>query len=820
MLARRARARRELEGCWSVLWGVVDAQMPKLLGQALIRRDGDDGAPLDVMAGRDREFASALANVLSVEFKAALDEYVSLPAAPSGKAAKVALSLVDFEEVEFLTLVERAAARIRNSTEGEYEPLRLRVAGMSGEVDLRDGEFPFRPAMFCRAVSGAMQQCGLQPEQRLKLLPRFDRPLAGVVGACYAELDRHLAERGHGANVQALGGRATLLRRLARGSSTRGGGMDTRALDTNFTDTPWMDGGGDGSAIRSGAQAEEILRVLYQRLQVPAMPAPMLAMPGTAGFMAVPAGMGAVAAQPLPGAAFTNAGAPTVPLLAPQGPGVAVGVPGTAGYAPGVVTVAAAGYVDPGLIGAIHNIQRLSAMAMAAAEEPDKPLDAAVEASELRDKLAERATRQVDKLTIEIVGLLFDRIERDKHVPPRIKELLLRLQFPIIKAALTDPELFVAADRAPRLLIDRIASTAVGWTDEGEQNQRYLAQVQKAVTTVLTSVEEGLGAFEQALAEFEAYLAEEHSGDDDPVARAKRALADAENREIMAINATIKIRSVFDGVQLESYLREFLLQTWVRVLVAAWLKDGGEEPTMRRYLGIVPDLVWSVQPKIEISDRKRLVVAIPTVLGALREGLLLIDWPADKTQEFFGRLMHSHAHAVKALEMAHGLAAPVVEPQAMRAQLDGLKMSAELLPEAADSIRVDGAVVRQVLAAQHLSVDHLDAPQGGAAVNTSVSDEELDRLIASWRRGDWFDLKIGDRRERVQLRWISLRRTLYLFTPAQGERSHSLAPEAMRAHLRSGDLLPVESAPLFERAVQGMMVRLQNAADGVAAGAS
>lgn len=816
MLARRAHARNELDACWTVLWGAVDAQWPRILGEALMRRGGDDDTPLDAVVGREREFTAAFAGALRSEFKTALDGYVSPPAAPAGKKEKLALSLVDFDEVELSTVVERAAARIRNATEDEYRALRLRVAGMSGEVDLRDGEFPFRPALFSRAVNDALEKCKVAQEQRLKLLPRFDRPLSAVVGACYAAIDHQLAQGGHSANVQASGGRATLLRRLARGSPSRLG-AETRPLEQGFGDTPWGGEAAEGSAIRSGAQAEEILRALYQRIRAPVA---MVGLPGgVGGPVAAPLGLATAAVQPVGGAAFTAAGVPAAPLLAPQGAAIAMAPGAAAGYAPGVPTEAAASYVAPGLIGAIHNIQRLSAMAMAAPDEPDKPLDVAVYAGELRDKLAERATRRVDKLTIEIVGLLFDRIERDKHVPARIKELLLRLQFPIIKAALTDPELFVAADRAPRLLIDRIASTAVGWTAEGEQNQRYLEQVQKAVAMVLTSVEEGLGAFEQALAEFEAYLAEEHSGDEDPVARAKRALADAENREIMAINATIKIRSVFDGVQLESYLREFLLQTWVRVLVAAWLKDGGEEPTMRRYLGIVPDLVWSVQPKIDPSDRKRLVVAIPTVLGALREGLLLVDWPAEQTQEFLGRLMRSHAHAVKALEMAHGLAAPVVEPQALRAQLDGLRMSAEPLPEAADSIRVDAGVVRQVLAAQHVAVDYLDAPQG-AAVDDSISDAELDRLIASWRRGDWFDLKLGASRERVQLRWISPRRSLYLFTPAQGERSHSLAPEAIRARLRSGELLPIEAAPLFERAVQGVMVRLQNAAGGVAAGAA
>jgi hypothetical protein len=68
--------------------------------------------------------------------------------------------------------------------------------------------------------------------------------------------------------------------------------------------------------------------------------------------------------------------------------------------------------------------------------------------------------------------------------------------------------------------------------------------------------------------------------------------------------------------------------------------------------------------------------------------------------------------------------------------------------------------------------------------------------------------------ERVRLRWISPRRTLYLFTPADGRQAHSLSPQTLRGYLRSGRMQPVESVPLFERAVHAVMQDLQGAAVG------
>ncbi|MCX8005761.1 MAG: DUF1631 family protein, partial [Burkholderiaceae bacterium] len=444
--------------------------------------------------------------------------------------------------------------------------------------------------------------------------------------------------------------------------------------------------------------------------------------------------------------------------------------------------------------------------------------DAGIDPALLRAKVADKATKQIDKLTIEIVGLLFDRINQDKHVPPKIKELLQRLQFPLIKVALTDPELFVSPHQPARELLDRIAATSIGWTEQGEHNQRYLAEVQKAVHTVLAATEEGLAPFQRALEGFEKYLQEESTRDDDPVARAKRALAEAEELEVLAINATIKIRSAFDGVLLESYLREFLLETWTRVLVAASLREKSEPGLMRKYLSIVPDLVWSVQPKINPEDRKKLVTTIPPVLTALREGLRLIDWPQEKVNAFFGRLMNSHAQAVKALELAHGAAPPpAVEVSTLRIKLDGLQLAPDpkAAPPAGEELPVNDDMVKHALALNRAEVNYLTAehtiPLG--------EDAQLDRQIAGFKRGDWFDLRIGGRTERVQLRWFTPRRALYLFAAPEGARTHSLTPATLRQYLREGRIAPVEGVPLFDRALREMMDELQRmSGDAVPAG--
>ncbi len=813
-VSRRPGARRLLEDCWTSIRNAVEPRITDVLLEALgpiARSENEDVArPAKIVLSRDRAFVQAYSDALQNEFKTAVADFVAHRVAEVKSPERRSLSLIDYGDMEFSTLIESSGARIRNAVDDEYTSVKLRVANLVREPDLRDGDHPFRPGMFLRAAHQALEKVGVPKEDLLRLTHCFDAPLIGPVRAAYAAVDHHLAAQGVSAELA----RTTITRNTVMGRSTGLGRNSMLGVPTTTGFGAPLTGG--GMHFAGGLSAEQVLQGLYQRMQL--LPSAGYAATGMMGDPRQAAPGHYVPAPTLGGTSALRAmqalqGMPTM-QGAPTLPGGGFGLPPLPA-APTAAGGGAAMLIEPGLLNALNEIQKLGALAMSAVQMGRPAPDAAINVAELRGKLTETASKQVDKLTIEIVGLLFDRINQDKHVPEEIKHLLQRLQFPLIKVALTDPELFVSPQHPARLLLDRIASTSIGWTREGEDNQRYLAEVQKVVHAVLAATEDGLGAFEKALAAFEQYLADEKTRDDDPVARAKRALAEAETREVMAINATIQVRSAFDGVQIESYLREFLLETWVRVLVAASLREKDKPGQVQRYLRIVPDLVWSVQPKINPEDRKRLVGVIPPVLATLREGVMLIDWPQPKMQEFFSKLMNSHALAVKALELAHGSPGAAFEPSTLSIKLDGIRFDAE--PPAAEGaapLQVSDDVVRHVIAEKHVPVNHLTLPPDAVATAVGPDDAQVDAIIARWKRGDWFNLRVGDVTERVRLRWISPRKTLYLFTPADGRQAHSLSPETLRGYLRSGRMQPVESVPLFERAVHAVMQDLQGAAVG------
>ncbi len=769
----------------------VRAQFDPLLTEAAREAiqaiDADDSASTTLKKSvrrllvDQREFSNAFFAAVDKHIDTAIDDLFTVgkdkpAAAPSSNA--LSLSLVEYDEMEEAMVIDRFSSRIRNAADSSFTPLTQRLAKALQIPGLGDRENPFHPVRFCRALGDAIDKLGFKGDQRHSVLKAFDVSLLKPLVAVYTALNNDLEGKGVQEGSAAAPFKPTGFRNTMLGGAG-GPGRTTQ--------------GGHTPGSMTGNTAEQLLSALYQRMQVPtvpggARPMPHSQLPGTALFERAEA----ITGSPMMSPGFVITGAASMPIAA--------GTP---------VQFAT---IDPGLLASINEVQRLNAMAtMSGKSGAAAQLISERDEAHLRQHVSEKATKQIDKLTIELVGMLFDRIHQDKHLPAEIKTAISRLQFPIMKVALADSDLFVSPVQPARRLMDRIASTGIGWRSEGEDNVRYLSEVNKAVNTVVVAINEGPPIFEKALSEFEQYLAEERTRDDDPVTRAKRALEEAETREIMAINAAIGIRRAFDGVQIESYLRDFLLENWVKVMVAATLRERTQPSFAKKFRDVVPDVVWSVQPKINPDDRKRLVKTIPAVLSTVREGLQLIEFSAAQSQEFFSRLMASHAQAVKALEVAYGTGAPM-DPAAFKRSFDEVKI-VEPPPVAQDEpdqqLTITPEVVRSAVAANHAEVNLLEAPltvQPEEMIPVEkLSDQGIDQMINSWQRGTWFDLWTGEQTERVRLRWISPRRNFYLFTSADTGKAHSLAPLILHSYIRAGRIHTAERAPLFERVVDDMM---------------
>src|SRR5207249_353453 len=109
----------------------------------------------------------------------------------------------------------------------------------------------------------------------------------------------------------------------------------------------------------------------------------------------------------------------------------------------------------------------------------------------IRAAVADRVTNPTDKITIDVIALLFDYIFRDPSIPESLRRLFGRLQVPILKAALLDRDVAAAlvaeeseADRTHvrTLIRDKLAGITVPFEVRGFAETiwaDYLTQVRQ-----------------------------------------------------------------------------------------------------------------------------------------------------------------------------------------------------------------------------------------------------------------------------------------------------------------------------------------------------
>ena len=680
------------------------------------------------------------------------------------------LSLVEAVGDDDTLIVDKSAGKLAGRLDEVMGDLNLvigHIAGKGGAVKSADNPLGPQPAV--QALLAAAQDQAVEVELRPLLLASFEAPLAEALKSVAQALLEHYARHGVGARAVR---RALAAARPARSDN----GPSTQFPNSGFGNS----GFGNSQFGNSQFQNSQFQNSQFGNTQAggPATLTP-----------SAPAAMAAEALNQIVTRLQSNSHGTRMPALPPAGPPARE------------------------LIQSVEELQKLNLEAEGGGRIA---LAAAGSIATWRDQLVGNTDRTVDKLTIEIVGMLFDHVMADAHVPAEVKARISRLQFPVLKAALMDAAFFASSAHPARKLIDRIAGTSAGWEPYGDDNQHYLREVDRVVHEVLEKFAGDVALFERLFVEFDQFVGEINPAESDPVARAKLALEAAEKQEILTINTTIQVRRAFERVDLEPYVRDFLLGPWVRVMVSAQIRADQQPGYAKSFRDVINDIVWSVQPKASAEDRSRLVKTIPGMIRILRDGLALINFPERDRDLFFAQLMESHAMAVKPVDQAAYIKASLATTE-LRARIDEMQMSAIFpVTNVPGGIRVPTQAIAR--AAQQYQAE-IELPSNDFTEIKHLDPLEEARIleeVARWQRGHWFKVWNGTDFVRARLRWMSPMRTLFLFASGQESRPHALSAEQVRSYVARGYLEPLESTPLTKRAVDAVVAEFEQKPDRAA----
>ncbi len=390
-----------------------------------------------------------------------------------------------------------------------------------------------------------------------------------------------------------------------------------------------------------------------------------------------------------------------------------------------------------------------------------------------------------DNDTIDVISMVFEYILDDPNLPDPMKALIGRLQIPMLKIALTDKAFFSKNVHPARQLLNSIARAAVGWNDDGDRSERGLyGVVEGMVKRILNEFEQDAGLFEELNESFKAFCDTAEQGAEaaeertNQVVRGKEQLAVAKMYVAGEINTRLGFcREVPEVVTL------LLNDGWKDVLLLLYLRKGVDSEDWAKGLETMDSLLWSVEPKSEQADRKELLKKIPTLLRALREGLIGISYDQHKMARLFKELQRCHILCMKG------------ESGAIKMEKSKEEMSPKSSATSAKKTSKPGAWLDA-----SLSSDEQKS-------STAIEDKFLDQAKAV-KIGTWFELaEEGDDKQRIKLSWKSEVTGTFVFVDHRGMKVKELLLDEVACLLRDGKatLLKDTAEPLMDRALKAMM---------------
>jgi hypothetical protein len=669
-----------------------------------------------------------------------------------GHTAPGALSLVDDDTIEREIISSRLALAMMDKASWEFTDLRTRMHELEGRDELGTHDL-LRANVVAGLALDAWYRSGLSSSEWQMLKGHLHAEFSLVLGEAYHETNRWLIEQGVMPEVDLR----PFIRRSAQasGSGARlqaehaGGHDETRYMARQVAPA-------EGQRSQASAAAEEVMQLLQRVIsrQVPGFAAP----------------------RPAP-AATADLDLPLPPIVPPQ--------PHAAPSTSARLTAA---------IG--HAQEALQRRAPGAAEAPAPQQLAEIQARSqaFKQVLKQAADTPAERATIEIVALLFQSILQEERIPPSVRVWFARLQMPVLRVAVSEPDFFATADHPARNLIDRMGACVMGFNTQtvGGVGEALEREIKRIVQVVEAYPDTGQRVFKTVLTEFEKFLDNYFEHENQASRRGVSLAQQVEQRETLAIQYTIELRKMLNEVPVQDGVREFLFQVWADVLAVTAVRSGAQSEETKAMKRAAADLIWSASAKVSREERAEVIRRLPPLLKTLRDGMGQAGMPALKQDEQIRALNNSLAAAFTAKTAT-------IPRERLEELMDQLQALEALLPEAGTA-EANETLMRDLSA--HESEDLEVVAEGGSAPTPAM---------LAWARelqvGGWYMLDYRGHNEAMQLAWRGMRHQLTLFVSPKG-RGVLFQLNRLAAFLQAGLLLPAQDEALTVKATRNALAKL------------
>ena len=408
-------------------------------------------------------------------------------------------------------------------------------------------------------------------------------------------------------------------------------------------------------------------------------------------------------------------------------------------------------------------------------------------------ELKKKAATSGEKATIEIVALMFQSILAEERIPPAVRVWFARLQMPVLRVALSEPEFFGTLQHPARQLIDRMGSCVMGFDASGTSGSALESEIKRVVQVIEQYPETGRRVFQLVYDEFQRFLSK-FLTEKGATQRLVSVAQQVEQKETMSVQYTIEMRNMLQDIPVRDEIREFLFKVWADVLAVAAVKNGPQHEDTIALKKSASDLVWAASAKPNRNDRARVIQDLPNLLLRLRQGMTLMGVQGSAQEAHIKVIGDTLADAF----LSKTEAIPQARIEAMAKRLANLEDFVS--DDQAGDLPLDAESIELMLGIDASAIEVVADGGSKPSAGMLAWAQEL-------QPGTWFTLDHNGKTNQVQYAWCSDRKQLHLFASTDG-RSFLVQVRRLAAYLQAGLLVPAEEEALTVRATRDALAKL------------
>jgi hypothetical protein len=250
--------------------------------------------------------------------------------------------------------------------------------------------------------------------------------------------------------------------------------------------------------------------------------------------------------------------------------------------------------------------------------------------AEVRAKHGPGATlASADSDTFELLDLLYNEIEREVQQDAPAADMLVRLQVPVVQAALRDRNFFLRAQHPARDLLNTVAESGATWLGDEDVDPHLVQRLHKAVETVVETYEGDEAVFEDANRDVQQHLQAAARKAELAERRQIEAARGKDRLEIAKQRASETIESAMAEAKPQKFVQALLSQAWADVLTLTQLRNGETSTEWADQLQTTLEIIsatTSSQP------------ANPALAGKIERSLVQVGYHEDEAAAISRRL--------------------------------------------------------------------------------------------------------------------------------------------------------------------------------------